>query len=548
MGRLSLSNLTAFFENKKYEILIFSVLLLLFEFLFFNLSFTDGDEGRYLILAESHAQGLGQVELQHPDVPVEAFTPPIYPWLLGQCIKVTHYNPWILKGFSAGCYFLASIILFVLLKRVTGYKGLNQLSLCCLALLGVFPMIYTWAIFSETLYILSTTLVFFLITGRHQSAKFIAAAAAMTAISMMIRPVGLALVPAIGAYLFFRKNYKGLGIFIGIFLIFYGPFILHTYKTLGVPFAYITHYSDETQLNQNFISSILGKFKTVFTALPYFIFDGLPRQLFFSLFDGDCLLCKLRLNFLSVPLKVAIGSLSLIGLFLRIKKWEAFDWYIVVYFTLISTYEIGVQRGIEDRLILPALPLIAIYIFTAIQFICSKINKNSIAPVLFKLAAVYVILTTSIAGIIHFKAERPLIQYGFMSSERHINHPSEARKAWGRYIESAEWLKENSPENAIVLSRKPKQTYLLSQRKSFRLANYKEGNESAWETFSKLDFKEPVYILQDAYPLSSSYGLDRSLTVDKFLSEHSNHFELLHTTSSPETHIWAYKKIVKASQ
>ena len=124
------------------------------------------------------------------------------------------------------------------------------------------------------------------------------------------------------------------------------------------------------------------------------------------------------------------------------------------------------------------------------------------------------------------------------SPQRHLNIPLDAHQAFGRYLEAASWIKENTPTDSIVVSRKPRHTYLMAERQGFRLVEVRELGETPFETISRHLSYGPVYILQDAYPEDSSYGRDRRVTIDPMLVEHAQQLKKVHSTEAPETTIW----------
>jgi hypothetical protein len=52
---------------------------------------------------------------------------------------------------------------------------------------------------------------------------------------------------------------------------------------------------------------------------------------------------------------------------------------------------------------------------------------------------------------------------GYLRGDRHSGYPID----WRRCFETMEWIKTSTPEQAVVMARKPEFVYLLSGRRSF---------------------------------------------------------------------------------
>ena len=513
--------------------------------LFLNRTFSDGDEGRYILFVEAIATGQGLTNIHLPEPTLESVTQPGYPLLLAAVYKLSNGNLSALKSTSFFGYLIFVAALFILLRKHYAFSPFLSVLLLAISAWGIFTLQYTWVIFSETLY-LALALCSILLTiysSKKVSLKLTILCAIISVITLNIRPVALALLPAIGLHYVFKKQFR-LGIGYGCAcLVAYIPVLIRTYLATGYLFGYMGHFDDQIGL----LEKILRMLSTIWIILPQYFFQSLPRELFFALFDQDCLLCILGLEFLITPIALLISCLVALGFFLSLRRFSFIEVYWILYWPMVSSYHVHLERGIEDRVFLPMIPFAVIYLYKGLHFLLSKILKNihkaeRCSVILFSACALYVCCTTIGAGQIRFKREQALRTLHPYDAQRHLQaySPPEER-AYGRYIEAACWAAKNTPEDSVILSRKSKHTYLVSGKKGFRLAEVRQAGESTAECIARLAIRYPILILQDAYPASTSFGRDRIQVLDPYIEGHQEDLELLYQTEEPVTRLWKLK-------
>lgn len=503
--------------------------------LYFSLTVTDGDESRYLLLAKAVAEGHGQSEIHLPEPKLEGLTPLGYPAVLSVCFKISTDPILACRVVSWLAYLAYGLFTILLLSKLDHRAPKHLIALTLCALLPVQALIYSWAIFAETCYLLLSMLALWCMLRGDKPLRGGLCTGLAVGAAMAFRPVGLALIPAIGLHYIWRKQWTAAFACGAGFMVAYAPVVVFSYKALGVPFGYLSHYGAEASL----LTKLQTVFHTLSIILPHYLFEAMPRMMFFSLMDGDNLLAMLHLGALVKVVGIIIALLIVLGFILRIKDLKAFDLYALVYAPMVSTYEVALYRGIESRYLLPLLPHAFLYVFTALQFLSSKVKASPRIPTIALIAMLaYVTLTAVGAGLLRLKAEWPLRGYDAYAAARHLNHPDPSRQAFGRYIESAEWIKENTPESAFIVSRKPRHTFLINGRTGFRLAEVREENEKPIDTLDRVAEDQLLYVLQDAYPPDSKYGQDRAQSIDPMLDTHANRFELVFETESPVTRVW----------
>ena len=416
--------------NTSFRTLLWVGLIsLLFTAIFIRVTWSDGDEGRYFEIAKSIAEGDGQTERFLPEPQPEYLTPPLYPAWLAFGMKVGGLTPMAAKVANAVMYQIFMILGFLLVAREMKDRSLtDQLCVWILGVCTVFSLYFAWLLHSEAMYMAFTAATFLVClastdaTGR--KASLLAVATGMLAgLSMLVRPVGLALLPAGTLHYFLRKRWGSMLLFVGTFFAMNIPTGIRTWKITGVPFAYMTHYGSESEGAAGLVESIVRIFHTVAIILPHHLFEAMPRRFFYHLFDERNLLAQLHLSFLITPLTLVISALILIGFIASLRKAGVLEVYWVFFLLLISTYHLHLIRGIEHRYFLPVMILAALYLYRGISWTLKRVTKTSatldrVRSALFVAAACYVVATSLLAGGVRVKQEFGMRHLGAWHPER----------------------------------------------------------------------------------------------------------------------------------
>lgn len=513
--------------------------------LFFKATWTDGDEGRYLLLAKAIAEGHGQTETHLPEPAQEWLTPPLYPHILGLIYRVQP-SIVVLKAFSAVSYLAFAIAFLVYISRQR-YSPYVSVAVFVIGALTVFSLYFSWMIFSEALFML-WVMLFLLYMGQYHEKQGMASlvlSAFCAGSSVLIRPVGLALIGAGCLTLATRLRWRSLILFLGIALLVNVPTIWRTMDVLGVPFAYMAHFGSEGRPGGLF-TAVEQMMHSVIVLLPQHFFNGLPRVFFFSFFDGHCLLCRLGLEFAIPVLKAVISVWVLMGWLYRMwTRRSAAEWLFFIFWPLISTYHVHLTRGIESRYFLPVLPLAAVYLYEGLRLTAHVIYKwkprmvhrELISTSVIMGMALYVLSASAVVGAIRIRNAWQTRAMSSWDPERFLIQESIDQKAFGRYIEVARWAATHTPSNAVIVSRKPMHTYLISNRKSHRYDQL-HGYTGIWHTITAYAFHRQVYVLEDSFSVASGYGKDRLGMLLPAMRAHSNELHLVYESSPPTTRLW----------
>lgn len=537
-------------------VLLVTIVGALLTFASIKRTWTDGDEGRYLSLARSVSLGQGQSLIHLPTPRPEWLTPPAYVWILGQLDRMTHGSMLALRLFSVAGL-IASFWFFALFAVRS--PTLDSWSLFCALVIGLFSvqsLAHGWLIMTEAPFMAIAALILYL-TARlnpRPSRGAVFAIGMLCGFSMLIRPAGIALLPAVFIVLLLRRAWTACALLLAGFALCYSPTIVRSYQLAGVPFPHMTHFESGHAASTAHHMALGGMLKNVFVSFPGYFFVHLPEHLFYSLFDYRCVLCLLHLGFLVRPLSILLALLVAAGFLSRMRHPGAAEFYWIFAWPFLCVYnqpdyaEAGVFLY-QPRYLIPLLPLAGLYLVAGIQVAAAACRlapekRTAAVRIVAGACAAYVLLAGSAAAATRFRNEWRVWGASDFAPERQLLSSDENDRAFGRYLEAAQWLATNVPDDAIIASRKPDHVYLVSGRKGFRYDGADTGaHGTVWEILMSQKTAAPLYILQDAFPAYTGYGRVRASGLDPEIAAHSSDLELVHVTDAPVTRIWRVKEV-----
>lgn len=524
-----------------------------FAFFHVRLAWTDGDEGRYLAISSSIAKGLGQVEEYYPVPQPETITPSGYVWYLAAWIRAfgSHLE-WVrLSSVLPFVGFVACFAAFVL--RRSRRAGIETWLAGCLVVFGAFQvqlLRYAWNLMSETTFLCLTYLFFALQEEKDpgtESCWTDALLGVLAACATLVRPVGIALALAGGIHFLFRRHWKALFSFSAAFAVAYAPQVIRAWCLLGVPFAHMTHY----HATGSMLQSLIVLLSTMWKGWIGYYFRSVPSDLFFYLFDGDGIMGKLGLSFLVCPALWLIAAIIAIGFFRRVPRLRMADWFWMIFWALVCTYDIGTEAHapgafrFNPRFLVPVLPMAALYFASGIDWGAQVLAQHwkwalHTRNTLFAGFAAYAFLISLAVGAICLKNTWQFRGHASWSPVRVASSGNADDVAFARYIETCTWAASNLPPNAVIASRKPQQTFLFSGLKGFRYdSDWLDDNvRDVWQNAVSYGLYGPVYLLQDAFPATGGYGNTRVQILDPLIAAHQDGLSLVYATEAPVTRLW----------
>jgi len=518
---------------------LLSAVLVLFHV---NLTWQDGDEDRHLLVARAMAEGHGQVNLHLPEPDPEVMTPPAYPFALAMLLNLFGSSLVPLMAFSAMCYVGFVYVVARIAEEDDELMGAGAWAVTMVGCFGVFMLGYAWRIFSEMPYLLVAFLAFLVVLkgDREGTAMDVIMGAILAALAALVRPVGIALFPAGVLHYAFRREWRNVLVFVAVVVAVYGPFVVRTYLLAGVPIPHMLVYDPEGTAMRAAGSSIAGLLGTMAESLPYYFFHALPRRMFFSLFSEECLICMLGLRWLITPLTVLLSLGVLAGFLIKLRKGGLAECYWLIYWPMLGTFE----QWPQDRYLLPVIPLAALYLGVACTVAIRKLFayqprvRRKLTAAVLALPAVYVLLTAGGAGVVRLRNEIRAWGLHPWDPQRQLAIGWPDNRAFARYIQAGRWMGEHLPTNTVVVSRKPRHTYLFSGLRGHRYDGVDVKGTSTWDRITRHAGARPVAILQDGFSAESGYGHSRISMLDPALEAHRGELELVYETEEPETRVW----------
>ena len=533
-------------------VLVCTLLGAVFSLFHVRLAWTDGDEGRYLSLAHAVANGLGQVEEYMPEPQPETLSPTGYVHYLAAWVGAFGMRlGWVrLSSVLPSALFVGAFAWLVAERR----KWPRWIAGCIVVFgaLQVQVLRYAWNLMSETSFLFLAFLCLAIAGKRNEKWFDALLAGAVAAAATLVRPVGIALALAGGLHYLLRRKWKALVFFCAAFGVVYMLEIIRTWRLLGVPFAYMTHYQSRGMGE----ASNLSVFSNLWKGWIGYYFQFMPDGMFFSFFGGGGLLERVRLAFLERPFMWLVSALVAVGWFRNLRRPGMTEWFWLFYWTMFCTYNMGSEPVAEGgfrfqaRYLAPAFPLAAIYFAEGLDWICIRlgghprkwgavVRDSAIAGV-----ATYALLTSLVVGAICLKNTWRFRGQKAWSYERLASSGNADDMALARYAEAAEWAGSNLPANAVIGARKPQHTFLFSGLKGFRYemdwlnSNVRDvwGNAVAYGRYG------PVYLLQDAFPATGGYGNSRVQCLDPAIAAHEAELELVYSTGEPVTRLWLVRE------
>jgi len=540
-----------YLSGKRMMVPVALTLGLLLSTLFIRRTWTDGDEGRYVVLAQSVASGAGLRKIYLPGPAVENLRHPGYGIVLGIVRSLFPDSLTALRLVSLVSY-LAFIVFFALiLAKDETLKPTAAWTALLLGGYGVFFLSFAWRILTEMLFVSLIYGVF--LVDRYWNRRLPLAAAAVTGIAtglaITVRPAGLGVAVAVILAWVIRRRPMCVLLFVAALACVYGPVLIRNYNILGAPSVYLSHFGGSGGEARGYLSCAISN---IGESLPHYYLDILPRLMFFSLFDGRCLLCLLSLEGLRQPLAWSISLLCVVGWLARLKRRGVPELFWLVYWVFLAAYNQPdyAARGeflFQARYLVPLLPLAGVFLSEGAWFVGERLQKylpagRMLAMALLSLAAAYVLATSLVAGVIRVGKEMSVRRLHDWDPRR-IEAAGET--SFARFVQAHLWLKRHATQGTIVISRIPQHSFLISGLKSIRYDGADMPIRKPWDIVERYwSETTDVVIVEDCFPTNSGYGRSRVSTLEPMLKQHSDELQLIYETPPPVTRIWKVTRLL----
>lgn len=411
--------------------------------------FVGGDNAAYVSLSRSLVQGQGLSEIWTPEGKAHTQYPFGFPLLLSPIASLKLPYAWykLIPWFSG----LLSLLAFWFLIRDD--KKVLYMAPAFLLALNPYFLEYTHWVLSELPFTLFVLLTFLTLKKWEKSGGhlWLAGVILSAVFANYIRSAGIALYLGIFIYLLFKRKFKSSVIFIAGCIALTLPWALRNshYGTSG---GYLEQFlmRDPYQPELGLLG-IAGLIQRFFANVKIYSINILPRMMFPAADSWG-----LSGGLVIIMLLTVIPAIA--ALIVRIiKNSEGYDWFVLIYLGMSLLWP---ETWSDIRFLLPLLPFLLFYLVQAYGYAISlAFKRGSLWPtvmLLFLIAAANVS-----AGWNTIDSNLEAGKYH--SQDKYSGYDP----AWRSFFAAAEWVKNNTPENIIVVSRKPTLFYLKAERKAF---------------------------------------------------------------------------------
>lgn len=464
-----------------------------------------GDNAFVLSAANSLAQDGSYTYSYMPySIPVIHYTP-IFPLLLMPLIFLFGYNIILLKLIPLILGLLSILIFYSLIKQFTDKK--TTLIITLIVALNPLILIFSHSLLTEIPYLFFSLLALYYINKYDKSSKYLILASLFLLLSYFTRAMGLSLIVATGLLFLTKKKFKELITIMSIVIL---PVILWIIRSTIVKTKFSLGESAFILFNDS-TNSIYS------SGLPYTSFWHFITNVFSNIYSylGPAILTDINkvsgLSFGKLSLILALFGLILwsITLFGVIKSYfkhrSILEYYFIVYLAIVMLW-----NWQSIRFLIPIIPLILYYFVIGLKSI--KINKK-----IFHIIIIFILAVSLIGSVFEVTRQHKDPYYG---------------EDWEDLYQMGLWVKENIPENSILLSRKPAMVYLWSGEQTF-------GYPYNSKTYQFIIDNKINYIILDSFKWTE--------TTKNFLKpvieQNKEDFKLIHQIG--ETKLYKFKKNVR---
>lgn len=434
--------------------------LLLCAILFDPKIHTGGDSATYVLLAESLLRAGDGFALSMEPGPPEAHThyPPGYPALLAPAVALFGRNFLVLKLLSV-LFTTASVIVFCLYtrRRREPTRGRETTAWLCLGLaFAVNPGVidYSRWMLSEAPFLLLTLVALW---GLREDSKaerigpaFVVALLASVA-SFYMRSIGALLLAATSTAYLVNRRWPRLvvhgvaGSALTIPWLVRNQFVADSASPYFGQFRMVNVYTPEAGN-----LDLIGFGGRLFENLWLYASREMPRLLVGS--DSPW-----AAHPVLAAAGVAVSALAVLGLVRALRRPGAGEFYVVFMGLAILLF----QESVNDvRYLVPLAPLILIYLFDAVEALGRGVRRRvpGLSPAVVATVALTVVALWSAAA-------RAPANLDMIRRYQAGDHYAGYHPAWRNFMETAAWVEENTPDDAVVTVRKPRLFHALTGRR-----------------------------------------------------------------------------------
>lgn len=526
-----------------WTVLVVGFLATVLAVLFYSSTWQTGDDGRYYVIGMSLADGAGLVQYDNPLQPLQALTQPLYPALIAAVIRLTD-NPVVGVKVIGNFLFVFASLLAALVLMGSGRDARAGVLGACMGMFAVGVVAIASWVMADTLFMLFIFLS--LRAGQQRPGKRTAfAVGGLAGLAFLARPAGMALGAAVLlAPVLHRQWRRLLFVALGLGLVVAPWFYWKTFIFQGpdpnmVLFEQHSRMFRGTGFSANLPLLLASE---CVRDIPGYLMQVIPFHFFYSAHKvaGSPGFWRLA--------AMGVGIGSAIGLLLRIRRWTEVDWFFIFTLGMIAAIPGPI---FDNNYFFPLLPIAAFYFFTFVEWLARQVEERWLLARTargVRLAALllfgFSLSLDFAAGGVHFIKENPRRAHPPWAPERFLAYGEDYYDAWARVSDAATWIRNNTPPDAVLLSRKPDHLFVMSGRQGWRYDIPGHVNcTTIPEAVGKFAPDRMVLLLEDAFPtgkMPNSYGNSREHVLNETVRKAPDRWRVLYTTAEPVTRVWAY--------
>lgn len=471
------------------------------------------DDAHYIVLAKSLFSGQGYRLISFPHAPIENAFPPGWPILLGLYFKIIPFSFFTAK-LPAFFFWISSIYLS---WHIFASRLPQQYALLFLATISLNPNLIglSGTVMSEPAYLFfSLTTIYLYKQWQQQNKPLLQFVPIILAaiITLTIRSIGISLLLAllvVIVYHFRQAKLKYWLLGFALLSLFTIPLLIFN-RLNGGFLLFSSLYSDHVF----YIASNFGSFLK-FWEYEHILSPTMMAHAMIPIFNLNVISTMIGPTTVKI-LSFIVVAMVFMGVIFSIGKRELEATYFIFYLVIFYFWAIYIQ-DIQPRITIPLIPFMLFYFIRFIILLKDQLLK-------------YMSLQRDIVQ---------LVLWGIVFCCIAFNLYTLQTPFYERVIDlnvGNSWLKENSSENAIVMSTNPVPDYLYSQRQTVKY-NRADGLDF------QLDSKRVDYIL--IHPPLENQGDEKRLdpftrdTVLSYLEANPAKFELVFQERSAL--VWVFK-------
>lgn len=423
--------------------------LLLAVFLFDPKPFVGGDNAGYMILAESLESGRGYRDIHLPGAPRHAQYPPVYPALLA---GLRALGGGLLAFKTLSVFFSAGAVLLLFLLARARRRPWEALAITIPLALSPVLLDYSHWVLSEAPFVVLTISALWVMQRRAEPRGVdLALATGLALLAYLTRAAGLPLLLAMIVALAWRRRWRptaavsgAVGAVVGLWWLWGRLATAESAREYTENFLYVNPYMPE--LGYVGPGDLILR---VVNNVRLYVVEVIPQ----SLASGAAGPGPGLATLIGALLLVALALAGWVRSARRVGVLEAFT---VLYTGLLLVWP---QVWTDRRFLLPLLPVLLLYAMEGLIW-CFEFVRASRPPWTLPIAGL-LIAALAVPGHIRDVTENQRC----LRFYRQGDHLSCYAPAWRSFFQAAEWVEEFTPEDAIVISRKPRLFYLFSGRR-----------------------------------------------------------------------------------